>query len=189
MNYSDQQSLRDGARRDGELSTRPALPLRGGNGLRVVAGRTVTPEEPVKITHYLDRASVASAAATHPFLCPTSTDGSTPSAVVSGTVNGVTATNLSLTISDIGTQYVYLDVTFTANVSAGGYVLGFTGAITCALATGSSIPSDTSTHLYRQVATYSSGTRTVQAITTSMEVVVRDNGSGTSTPVAIWGAS
>jgi len=123
----------------------------------------------------------------HPFKCPKYTDGSTASVVVAGDVNGVTATNLSLTISNSGTKVVYVDVSYTAHVTANGYVVGFSGAITCALATGSSVPSDTSTNLYRHIATYVSGTLTVQAVTTSLEVVVRDNGSGTSTATAIWG--
>ena len=186
MNYSAAQSLLDGARRDGALSTRPALPLRGGNGLRVVAGRTITREGKVKITHYLDRPSGGSTT-THPFLCPASTDGSTASAVVAGTVNGVTATNLSLVISNSGTKYVYLDVTYTQELSSNNYVLGFNSVITCALATGSSIPADTSTHLYRQVATYVSGVKTVQSIQSSMQVEARDDGTGTATTRAIWG--
>jgi len=128
-------------------------------------------------------------AATHPFKCPLTTDGTTASVVVAGTVNGVSATGLSVTISNSGTKYVYIDVTFAAATTSGGYVTGFSGAITCAMATGASVPSSTSTHLYRQVATYVSGVRTSQDIISSLEVVVRDNGGGTSTPVAIWGAS
>jgi len=188
MNYSAAQSLLDGARRDGTLSTRPALPLRGGNGLRVVAGRTITPESKVKITHYLDQPS-GSTPTTHPFLCPSSTDGSTASAVVAGTVNGVTATNLSLVISNTGTKYVYLDVTYTQELSANNYVLGFDGAITCAIATGSSVPANTSTHLYRLIATYASGVKTVQAILSSMEVAARDDGTGAGITNAIWDRS
>lgn len=125
--------------------------------------------------------------ASHPFLCPTTTDGSTASTIVGGNVNGVTVTNLSLTISATGTKYVYLDVTYARALSANGYVTGFSGAITAALATGSSIPSDTTTHLYRQVATYVSGTKTVQAIETSMQVEARDDGTGPGTTRAIWG--
>jgi len=121
----------------------------------------------------------------YPFHCPAATDGSVASAVIAGTVNGVTVTNLSLTISNSGTQYVYFDVSYTQGLSSNGYVQGFSGAITCALATGSSIPSDTSTHLYRQVATYVDGVKTVQAILTSMEVAARDNGTGGVT-TAIW---
>jgi hypothetical protein len=122
----------------------------------------------------------------YPFLCPATTDGSTASTIVAGTVNGVTATNLTPVISATGTKYVYLDVTYTQELSANGYVTGFDGAITCAIGTGSSIPSDTSTHLYRQIATYVSGTKTVQAIQSSMTVVARDNGSGPGTTLAIW---
>jgi len=123
----------------------------------------------------------------HPFACPNSTDGSTASTIVGGTVNGVSATNLSLTISATGTKYVYLDVTYTQSLSANNYVLGFSGAITCALATGSSIPSNTSTHLYRQVAVYVSGVKASQDILTSMQVEARDNGAGASVTRAIWG--
>lgn len=122
----------------------------------------------------------------HPFLCPNTTDGTAASTIEGGTVNGVAVTNLTPVISATGTKYVYLDVTYAQNVSANGYVIGFSGAITCALATGSSIPSNTSTHLYRQVAAYSSGVKTTQDILTSMEVAVRGyNSSGSFT--TIWG--
>jgi hypothetical protein len=153
------------------------------------SGNAVTqPEQTLQIRRNVaDSDDAAASTSTHPFLCPTTTDGSTASVVVAGDVNGVTATNLSLTISNSGTKVVYVNVTYTADVTAHGYVVGFSGAITCALATGSSVPSDTSTHLYRHIATYVDGTRTVQAVTTSLEVVVRDNGSGTSTATAIWG--
>lgn len=128
----------------------------------------------------------AASASSDPFLCPGTTDGTTASTIEGGTVNGIPATGLSLTISATGTKYVYLDVTYAQNVSANGYVIGFSGAITCALATGSSIPSDTSTHLYRQVAAYSAGVKTSQDILTSMEVAVRGyNSSGSFT--TIWG--
>lgn len=129
----------------------------------------------------------AGSSASDPFLCPDTTDGSTASVIVGGNVNGVTVTNLSLTISATGTKYVYIDVTYTQSLSANDYVLGFSGAITAALATGSSVPSDTSTHLYRQVATYVNGTKTVQAIETSMQVEARDNGAGAHVTRAIWG--
>lgn len=115
-----------------------------------------------------------SGTASHPFLCPAVTDGSTASVIPGGTVNGVSATGLSLTISATGTKYVYIDVTYTQGVTSNGYVIGFSGGTsTCALATGSSIPSDTSTHLYRQVAAYVSGVKYSQDILTSMEVAIR----------------
>jgi len=134
-------------------------------------------------------AALAEAAVeSYPFLCPASTDGSTASTIVAGTVNGVTVTNLSLTISDSGTKYVYFNVTYTQSVSANNYVVGFSGAITCALATGSSIPSDTSTHLYRLIATYASGIKTVQAIRSSMEVAVRGYNASAAFST-IWGRS
>jgi hypothetical protein len=129
----------------------------------------------------------------HPFLCPSTTDGSTASTIVGGTVNGVSATNLSLTISATGTKYVYLDVTYTAGVTTNGYVIGYTGSPTCALATGSSVPSDTTpvtnggtAHIYRQIAAYASGVKTSQAILTSMQFALRDDGTGASKPLAIW---
>jgi len=152
------------------------------------SGHGVTlPEQGLQIRRNVTDSGSTAGSTTHPFKCPKSTDGSTASVVVAGDVNGVTATNLSLTISNSGTKVVYVDVSYTAHVTANGYVVGFSGAITCALATGSSVPSDTSTDLYRHIATYVSGTLTVQAVTTSLEVVVRDNGSGTSTATAIWG--
>jgi hypothetical protein len=126
---------------------------------------------------------------THPFKCPGSTDGSTASSVVAGAVNGVTATGLSLTIINSGTKYVYLDVTYTQNLSSNNYVMGISGSVTCAVATGSSVPSDTSTHLYRHIATYVNGVKTVQSIISSMQVVVRDDGSGSAVSTAIWGAA
>jgi len=129
----------------------------------------------------------AAAAVSYPFLCPDSTDGSTASAVVAGTVNGVPVTNLSLVISNSGTKYVYFNVTYTQELSTNNYVLGFNSTITCALATGSSIPADTSTHLYRQIATYVSGAKTVQAIQSSMQVEARDDGTGSGKTRAIWG--
>lgn len=131
----------------------------------------------------------AAATATHPFKCPAITDGSTASSIEPGTVNGVSATGLSLTISNSGTKYVYLDVTYTQDLTSNNYVIGFSGAITCAVATGSSVPSDSSTHLYRQIATYVNGVKTTQDITSSMEVVIRDDGTGTATSTAIWGQS
>lgn len=131
------------------------------------------------------KAPGSAATATHPFLCPAT--GGDDSVIEGGTVNGVSATGLTLDISTTGTQYVYLDVTMARDVSANGYVTGFAGAITCALATGSSIPADSSTHLYRLVATYVDGVKTTQDIASSMEVAIRDNGSGSSTAVALWG--
>lgn len=128
----------------------------------------------------------AATSAGHPFKCPNATDGSTASTITGGTVNGVSATNLSLTISNSGTKYVYVDVSYTQSLSANNYVQGISGAITCALATGSSVPSDTSTHLYRQIAAYVNGVKTSQDILTSMEVQVRDSGTGSSTSRAIW---
>lgn len=124
----------------------------------------------------------------YPFLCPATTDGSTASDVVAGTVNGVTVTNLNLVIDDSGTKYVYFDVSYTQSKSSNNYVVGFSGAITCALATGSSVPSDTSTHLYRLIATYVSGVKTVQAIQSSMEVAVRGYNASAAFST-IWGRS
>lgn len=151
------------------------------------SGHGVTlPEQALQIRRNVAESTAASSS--HPFKCPKSTNGSTASTIVAGTVNGVTATNLSLTISNSGTQHVYLDVSMTRNLSAAGYVIGFSGAITCALATGSSVPSDSNTHLYRLAATYVDGVRTVQALTTSMEVVIRGyNVSGNFN--AIWGTA
>lgn len=128
----------------------------------------------------------------HPFKCPGSTDGSTASTIVAGTVNGVSATGLSLTISNSGTRYVYLDVTLTLDITSNDYVIGFSGghsSITCAVATGGSIPADSDTHAYRKIAIYVNGTKTEQAIVSSMEVVARDDGTGSGTPVYIWGQS
>jgi hypothetical protein len=162
-----------------------SVPLQSGEGvfLTGVRGRqTLHSERSVAAS----KVSATGTTAPHPFLCPSSTDGSTASAVVSGTVNGVTVTNLSLVISATGTKEVYLDVTYTQDVSANNYVRGFSGGITCALATGSSIPADTSTHLYRRVATYVSGVKTAQPIQSSMEVAARDDGTGTATTRAIW---
>jgi len=151
------------------------------------SGHGVTqPEQGLQIRRNVADAAAA-ASSTHPFLCPKSTDGTTASSIVAGTVNGVTATGLTPTISNSGTVYVYLNVTVALDISAFGCVRGFSTGVTCAVATGSSIPSDTSTHFYRQIATYVNGTRTVQAITTSMEVVARDDGTNTSKAVAIWG--
>jgi|GEM_PF-3512484 len=139
------------------------------------------------------KVGAGSGTSSHPFACPNSTDGSTASTIVGGTVNGVSATNLSLTISATGTKYVYFDITYTASVTANGYVIGYTGSPTCALATGSSVPSDTTpvanggtAHIYRQIAAYASGVKTSQAILTSMQFALRDDGTGASKPSAIW---
>lgn len=149
------------------------------------SGRSVTmPEQGLVIKRNV--ADAVAASASHPFKCPGSTDGVTAINVVTGDVNGVAATNLSLVVSNSGTKYVYLDVSYTQDLSANNYVRGFSGAITCAMATGSSVPSDTSTHLYRHVATYVSGSLSAQPVQSSMQVAARDNGTGTATTTAIW---
>lgn len=133
---------------------------------------------------------------THPFKCPGSTDGSAASTIPGGTVNGTTVTNSSgtalpggtLVISNSGTKYVYLEVTITKTVTAGGYVVGIASITTAKLKTGSSVPADTTTVLCRQVASYSSGTRTTQDITSSMSVAIRGtNASGGF--LTFWGRS
>jgi len=149
----------------------------------------LVPESPLRIQRNVVD-SDATSGGSHPFKCPAA--ASTSSVVSGGSVNGQSATNLTLNISSSGTRYVYLDVTMTQDVSSDGYVLGFSGGhtnITAALATGSSVPADSSTHLYRQVAKYVDGVKTEQNIISSMEVVIRDDGSGSSTANAIWGQS
>jgi hypothetical protein len=125
----------------------------------------------------------------HPFRCPNSTDGSTASSVTAGTVNGISATSLTPVISNAGTRHVYLNVSYSRALSGNGYVTGFSGGITCAIGTGGSVPTDTTSNLYRLIATYVDGVKTTQPVTTSMEVVIRDNGSGSGTPTAIWGTA
>lgn len=150
--------------------------LTGSGGVYTVSARPVPAVEE----------AVEEEEATHPFLCP---DRAGDITVVGGTVNGVAATNLTPTVSSSGTQHVYLDVTYAQDLSSNNYVMGFSGAISCAIGTGGSVPSDSSTHLYRLIATYVDGVKTLQAITTSMEVVIRDDGSGGAVSTAIWGTS
>lgn len=153
------------------------------------SGHGVTqPEQGLVIKRNVTDAVSTATSNSYPFKCPNSTDGSTASDIVAGSVNGITATNLSLTISNSGTKYVYVDVTYTQNVSGAGYVTGISGSVTCALATGASVPSNTSTHLYRMIATYVNGTKTVQAVVTSLEVVVRGTNSSGSFDT-LWGTS
>ena len=141
-------------------------------------------------------AETEAVASTHPFKCPGSTDGSTASTIPGGTVNGTTVTNSSgtalpggtLVISNSGTKYVYLEVTITKTVTAGGYVVGIASITTAKLKTGSSVPADTTTVLCIQVASYSSGVRTTQDITSSMSVSIRGtNASGSF--LTFWGQS
>lgn len=135
-------------------------------------------------------------ASTHPFKCPGATDGTAASTIPGGTVNGTTVTNSSgtalpggtLVISNTGTKYVYLEVTITKNVTAGGYVVGIASITTAKLKTGSSVPADTTTVLCLQVASYSSGVRTTQDIISSMSVAIRGtNASGDF--LTFWGQS
>lgn len=129
---------------------------------------------------------------THPFKCPAQTDGSTASTVAGGTVNGVSATGLTPTISNSGTKYVYVTASFTLDTTANNYVTGFSGGhsnITCAVGTGSSVPSSSTTAASRQIAKYVNGVRTEQNIVSNLEVVARDDGSGSGTPTFIWGQS
>lgn len=129
---------------------------------------------------------------THPFLCPSRATADAPSTVEGGTVNGVIVTGLDITISTIGTKYVYLVVTKSGGgtliaSSASGWVTGFTGVIAATLGTGSSIPADTNSALYRLVATYVDGVKTTQDTISSMMVAARDDQTSTSTAVILWG--
>lgn len=118
----------------------------------------------------------------HPFKCPNT--GGDGSVVVGGTVNGVAATGLTLDIGTSGTVHVYIQATYTSNITANGYRDGFSAAITAALGTNTSVPSDTTSDAYRLVATYVDGVKTLQAVTSSMEVLVYGT---TSTPTIVWG--
>lgn len=126
---------------------------------------------------------------THPFKCASQASSST--LVTAGTVNGVSATSLLLNVGTSGTRYIYLDVTMALDTSTNNYVTGFNGGYITSVSckTGSNVPVDSSTHLYRQIASYVNGVKISQDITTSMEVVVRDDGTGTGKAIAIWGQS
>lgn len=159
-------------------------PVRAGTGVKVVGNRVSIKDEIAR------EEAVAAAAATHPFLCPArSGNGKT---VVGGTVNGVPSTNLTL---DIGADdVVYLDISKDGGgdlfaSSPNGYILGFAGALAVELASAASLPADSSTNIYRWIANYVSGAKDIQAVTTSLEVVARDDGTGTTTPTLIWGQS
>jgi len=188
------------AQRDygGGLAGRAAMPVRSGNGLRVTgdAGSMVLRLEEELPTYGRLLPLAGAAVAAHPFKCPSATDGSTASVIAGGTVNGTAVTNNggtalpggTLVISNSGTVYVSLEVTITKNVTAGGYVSSIASIPTAKMKTGSSVPADTATVLYKQVATYVSGARTTQDRITSMEVAIRGtNASGGF--LTFWGAA
>jgi|GEM_PF-5043190 len=159
------------------------------------SGHGVTqPEQSLQIWRNVNDSTAGSTP--HPFKCPKYTDGSTASTVAGGTVNGTPVTNSSgtvlptgtMVISNSGTVYAYLEVTITKTTSASGYVIGIASITTAKLKFAGSVPADTSTVLYRQVATYVSGVRNSQDIITSMSVAVRGyNSSGSF--ITFWGAA
>lgn len=125
------------------------------------------------------------AATSHPFKCSGSTNGTDPITVVAGDVNTITATNLTPTVSASGTQYVYLNVTVSLTLTSNNYVVDLSVSAV-AIATGSSLPANSTTHCYIPVATYVDGVKTVQSRTTSLMLGVRDDGSGPGTPSYLW---
>jgi len=127
-------------------------------------------------------------ASSHPFKCPAECGSST--VVAAGQVNGTDIddfpADFTLNVSTSGTAYIYIAATITLTTSSYGYVTEHS-LTSWILATGSSVPADTATNVYRAVARYDDGLLTEQALVSSMEFVMRDDGSGTSTGIAIWG--
>lgn len=120
----------------------------------------------------------------HPFKCPATADGTiTPTA---GIVNGNVVTGTP-SVSDTGTQVVYVEVRMTLSVTAQGYVAGtFATETDWLYAVAGSLPADTSTRFYQAVATYVDGVLTTQHLQQHQRVRPRDDGSGTSNADAIW---
>lgn len=181
----------------GGLAGRPAMPVMSGNGLRATgdASAMVLRLEDEGPTH-VRRELTAAVVTTHPFKCPAVTDGTTASVIAGGTVNGTTVTNSggtalpagTLVISDSGTQRVYLEVTVTKSVTAGGYVVGISTISSAKVKTAGSVPADTATVLCRQVARYVDGVKVTQDVTSSMEVAIRGTDAAGNFTV-YWGQS
>ena len=187
------------AQRDygGGLAGRAAMPVRSGNGLRATgdAGSMVLRLEE-ELPTYGRLLPLATATTTHPFKCAGTTDGSTASVIAGGMVNGTVVTNSggtalpggTLVISNSGTVYVYLEVTITKNVTAGGYVVGIDAITTAKMKTAGSVPSDTATVLCRQVARYVDGVKVTQDRVSSLEVAIRGTDASGNFEV-YWGTS
>lgn len=158
------------------------LETQPGEGVRMtgVGDSRVISAEPVRA-----QADAAVAAeASHPFLCGPSASSATP--FVTGSINGVPVSG-TVNVSTIGTQYVYAVTSHTVDISANGYVAPeFSGTPTYALASGSSVPTDTNSAFHLLVATYVDGNRTAQHVTGPLFVRPRDSGNGSSTAVAYW---
>jgi len=124
----------------------------------------------------------------HPFKAPATASAST--VLVPGQVNGTDIVDFpadfTLNVSTSGVRYVYIVATITQTVSSYGYVTGHT-LTSWTLATGYSVPADSATTVHRTVCRYDDGVLTEQAVVSSLEFVIRDDGSGSSTGVAIWG--
>lgn len=125
----------------------------------------------------------AKSAETHPFRCKSrQTDGSV--AIEQGTINGKSASAYSVTVSNTGTQVIYVAVTPTFT-DVEDYITGATFS-SFTLAVASSVPSDTATTFYRLIATFVDGQKTGQPVRNSLEVAF----CGTvSAPQARWGIS
>lgn len=149
------------------------LKKRGYGGAYILEAEEVTAVEQVAVTE-----------ADHPFKCPERASGAiTPSA---GSVNGNLVTGTP-SVSGSGVQVVYVKVTMTLNVTDYDYVLDtFFTETAWAYGVASSLPADTTTAFYILCASYEDGALTLQNLERNMFVRPRDDGTGTTTPDAIW---
>lgn len=128
----------------------------------------------------------------YPFRCSIVEQGETTITVrvYPGTVSGVmpkisgvdldAGTPPSLTISKSGTHYVMMTVSATLDATEQGYVLS-TASIEVEISVVSSIPADDkSGTYYRRIATFVDGVKTAQVVQNSLDLYMRDDGTGSS---------
>ena len=126
----------------------------------------------------------ATPVADFPFKCPPSAGAH--SKISGGSVNGTPVTGTDdLSIGD--DDAVYIKASLTLTITTAGYVTTMSG-VSYEMLSGSSVPSNTSTAAYFQIAQYSAAALFGQYVINSLTFTVDDDGTGTSTPAYFWGS-
>lgn len=100
--------------------------------------------------------------------------------ITAGYVNGVAASPLSLAVHATSLNYVYLEITYSLNITS-GYVTSMTISSRTIAANITGLPSDTSTKKYFLLFTWQASARVTQGTYWNIGILARDDGSSTST--------
>jgi len=125
----------------------------------------------------------ATAVPDFPFKCPPS--AGPHSKISGGTVNGVPVTGTDdLSIGD--DDAVFIKASLTLTITSAGYVVTMSVS-GYEMLSDTSVPANTTTAAYFQIAQYTSGALWAQYVNNSLSLDVDDDGTGTSTPNYFWG--